>query len=38
MMEQARKGVDKGFGDARKQLGDWADNRDIKTGMDQATS
>ncbi|MGL5976109.1 MAG: DUF5610 domain-containing protein, partial [Aeromonas sobria] len=24
MMEQARKGVDKGFGDARKQLGDWA--------------
>ena len=29
MMEQARKGVDKGFGDARKQLGDWADNEDI---------
>ncbi|BBR12565.1 DUF5610 domain-containing protein [Aeromonas caviae] len=36
MMEQARKGVDKGFGDARKQLGDWADNEDIKTGMDQS--
>ncbi len=36
MMEQARKGVDKGFGDARKQLGDWADNDDIKTGMDQS--
>ncbi|BCS50018.1 DUF5610 domain-containing protein [Aeromonas jandaei] len=36
MMEQARKGVDKGFGDARKQLGDWADNGDIKTGMDQS--
>ncbi len=36
MMEQARKGVDKGFGDARKQLGDWADNSDIKTGMDQS--
>ncbi|MCX7134331.1 DUF5610 domain-containing protein [Aeromonas sp.] len=37
MMEQARKGVDKGFGDARKQLGDWAtDNEDIKTGIDQS--
>ena len=36
MMEQARKGVDMGFGDARKQLGDWADNEDIKTGMDQS--
>ncbi|QXC38856.1 DUF5610 domain-containing protein [Aeromonas jandaei] len=36
MMEQARKGVDKGFGDARKLLGDWADNGDIKTGMDQS--
>ena len=30
------QGVDKGFGDARKQLGDWADNSDIKTGMDQS--
>ena len=28
--------MDKGFGDARKQLGDWADNSDIKTGMDQS--
>ncbi|QXC32096.1 DUF5610 domain-containing protein [Aeromonas sp. FDAARGOS 1409] len=36
MMAQARKGVDMGFGDARKQLGDWADNEDIKTGMDQS--
>ena len=36
MMEQARKGVEMGFGDARKQLGDWADNEDIKTGMDQS--
>ncbi len=36
MMEQARKGVDMGFGDARKQLGDWADNEDIKSGMDQS--
>ena len=36
MMAQARKGVDKGFGDARKQLGDWAENDDIKTGMDQS--
>ncbi|MGY3893979.1 DUF5610 domain-containing protein [Aeromonas enterica] len=37
MMEQARKGVDKGFGDAKKQLGDWAtDNEDIKTGIDQS--
>ena len=30
------QGVDMGFGDARKQLGDWADNEDIKTGMDQS--
>ncbi|ELB2790621.1 DUF5610 domain-containing protein [Aeromonas hydrophila] len=37
MMEQARKGVDKGFGDARKQLGKWAtDNEDIKTSIDQS--
>ena len=30
------QGVDKGFSDARKQLGGWADNEDIKTGMDQS--
>ena len=36
MMEQARKGIDTGFDDARKQLGDWADNSDIKTGIDQS--
>ncbi|WP_265433781.1 DUF5610 domain-containing protein [Aeromonas salmonicida] len=37
MMEQARKGVDMGFGAAREQLGDWAtENEDIKTGIDQS--
>lgn len=36
MMAQARKGVDLGFGGAREQLGSWADNEDIKTGMDQS--
>lgn len=37
MMEQARKGIDKGFGEAKKQLGKWAtDNEDIKTGIDQS--
>ncbi|HHQ4522623.1 TPA: DUF5610 domain-containing protein [Aeromonas veronii] len=37
MMEQARKGVDKGFDEAKKQLGKWAtDNDDIKTGIDQS--
>ena len=36
MMAQARKGVDMGFGGAREQLGSWADNEDIKTGMDQS--
>ncbi|QXB30602.1 DUF5610 domain-containing protein [Aeromonas sp. FDAARGOS 1405] len=37
MMEQARKGVDKGFEEAKKQLGKWAtDNDDIKTGIDQS--
>lgn len=36
MMVQARKGVDMGFGGAREQLGSWADNEDIKTGMDQS--
>ena len=37
MMEQARKGVDMGFGAARELLGDWAtENEDIKTGIDQS--
>ncbi|WP_447838739.1 DUF5610 domain-containing protein [Aeromonas salmonicida] len=37
MMDQARKGVDMGFGAAREQLGDWAtENEDIKTGIDQS--
>lgn len=37
MMEQARKGVDKGFDEAKKLLGKWAtDNEDIKTGIDQS--
>lgn len=37
MMEQARKGVDMGFEQARKMLGDLAtDNEDIKTGIDQS--
>ncbi|MGY3902641.1 DUF5610 domain-containing protein [Aeromonas lusitana] len=36
MLAQARKGVDMGFGGAREQLGSWADNEDIKTGMDQS--
>lgn len=37
MMEQARKGVDMGFGAAREQLGDWVtENEDIKTGIDQS--
>ncbi len=37
MMEQARKGVEKGFDEAKKQLGKWAtDNDDIKTGIDQS--
>lgn len=37
MMEQARKGVDMGFGAAREQLGDWAtENEDIKTSIDQS--
>jgi hypothetical protein len=37
MMAQARKGVNMGFADARKQLGDKAiDNEDIKTGIDQS--
>lgn len=37
MMAQARKGVEMGFADARKQLGDKAtDNEDVKTGIDQS--
>ncbi|MFR9721483.1 DUF5610 domain-containing protein [Aeromonas diversa] len=37
MMEQARKGVDMGFAEAKKMLGDYAtDNEDIKTGIDQS--
>lgn len=37
MMEQARKGVDMGFAEARKLLGSYAtDNEDIKTGIDQS--
>lgn len=37
MMEQARKGVDMGFADAKKMLGkDATDNEDIKTGIDQS--
>lgn len=37
MLKQARKGVDKCFDEAKKQLGKWAtDNNDIKTGIDQS--
>ncbi|MGL4250550.1 MAG: DUF5610 domain-containing protein [Aeromonas sp.] len=37
MMEQARKGIDQGFSEAKKMLGTWAtDNEDIKTGIDQS--
>ncbi|MCF3096498.1 hypothetical protein EHZ86_04005 [Aeromonas australiensis] len=37
MMEQARKGVDKGFAEAKRMLGNLAtDNEDIKVGIDQS--
>lgn len=37
MMEQARKGIDKGFDEAKRLLGRWAtDDEEIKSGIDQS--